>query len=146
MPVLCRPTLKPIHWTSRTILTQRYLSNNLLSPHILTVYPRHHSQRPLSTQHHQQPELHPADHKPVQSQPNQNPSFQSASFKDLGATRTVKIVVLVCLGVLGTLETIFWTKAVWRYFVESKASGESTHPAEFSPSAEPQKKQRVHGR
>lgn len=45
-----------------------------------------------------------------------NPSYGSFSFKDLGATAVVKITVLTVVGVLGTIETIFWTKVLWRYF------------------------------
>ncbi|PMD54834.1 uncharacterized protein K444DRAFT_633736 [Hyaloscypha bicolor E] len=48
--------------------------------------------------------------------PPPNPSFGSASFKDLGANRTVKIVVYFSLGVIATLETVAWTKFLWAKF------------------------------
>ena len=38
------------------------------------------------------------------------------SFKDLGMSRNVKIFVYLVIGVLGTMETVFWTKAIWRWF------------------------------
>lgn len=44
-----------------------------------------------------------------------SPEYPSFSFAGLGATRAVKVTVLVALGVAGTLETIFWTKALLRY-------------------------------
>jgi hypothetical protein len=39
-----------------------------------------------------------------------------ASFKDLGANRTVKIVVYSFLGVVATLESVAWTKLLWGKF------------------------------
>ncbi|KAK5955479.1 hypothetical protein OHC33_003117 [Knufia fluminis] len=57
------------------------------------------------------------------SQPKQNPSNPSSdtkatlvNFKDLGATRTVKIVVIIALCIMGTAETIFWAQVLWRKF------------------------------
>ena len=38
------------------------------------------------------------------------------TLKDLGAGRTVRIVVVVCICIPGTLETVFWAKMLWRYF------------------------------
>jgi hypothetical protein len=40
----------------------------------------------------------------------------SFSFKDLGANRTVKIVVITVLMIFGTLESIFWVKVLWAKF------------------------------
>ncbi|KAJ9646206.1 hypothetical protein H2204_000869 [Knufia peltigerae] len=51
--------------------------------------------------------------------PKNDPSYPSFSFAGLGASRTVRVTVLAALGVLGTLETIFWAKALWRYFYPS---------------------------
>ncbi|KAH8784518.1 hypothetical protein F5882DRAFT_439367 [Hyaloscypha sp. PMI_1271] len=48
--------------------------------------------------------------------PPPNPSFGSASFKDLGANRTVKIVVYFSLGVIATVESVAWTKFLWAKF------------------------------
>ncbi|KAF7852716.1 hypothetical protein EAF04_010910 [Stromatinia cepivora] len=42
---------------------------------------------------------------------NQNPSI-GLNFKDLGATKTVKWVVIVAISIVGTMETIFWTKVL----------------------------------
>jgi hypothetical protein len=39
-----------------------------------------------------------------------------ASFKDLGANRTVKMVVYSFLGVVATLESVAWTKFLWVKF------------------------------
>ena len=47
---------------------------------------------------------------------SQNPEYPSFSLKDLGANRACKIVVLVCLSVLGTMESIFWVKVGWAKF------------------------------
>lgn len=48
--------------------------------------------------------------------PHENPSMPQISFKDLGMSRNVKIFVYLVIGVLGTMETVFWTKAIWRWF------------------------------
>jgi len=45
-----------------------------------------------------------------------NPSLGGASFRDLGATRAVKIVVITMLCVAGTVETVFWVKVLMRRF------------------------------
>jgi len=39
-----------------------------------------------------------------------------ASFKDLGANRTVKVVVYVSLGVIATVESVAWGKLLWARF------------------------------
>lgn len=38
------------------------------------------------------------------------------SFKDLGMSRNVKVFVYLVIGVLGTMESIFWAKAIWRWY------------------------------
>ncbi|KAF3315628.1 hypothetical protein TWF173_003208 [Orbilia oligospora] len=38
------------------------------------------------------------------------------SWKDLGASRTVKIVVIIALSIVGTMETIFYAKLFMRKF------------------------------
>ncbi|KAF3120336.1 hypothetical protein TWF703_002646 [Orbilia oligospora] len=38
------------------------------------------------------------------------------SWKDLGASRTVKIVVIIALSIVGTMETIFYVKLFMRKF------------------------------
>ena len=62
--------------------------------------------RQASTNSNQQPE----------KRPHENPSTPGFSLQSLGATRTVKVVVYTAIGIIGTMETIFWTKAGWRYF------------------------------
>ncbi|KAF7511318.1 hypothetical protein GJ744_004883 [Endocarpon pusillum] len=46
----------------------------------------------------------------------QNPSYPAFSFDGLGASRGVKVVVIAGLTVLGTMETIFWSKWLWAKF------------------------------
>jgi len=53
--------------------------------------------------------------KPANSH-NQHQEIPIAKFSELGASRTVKIVVIVALTIGGTMETIFWTKVIWRKF------------------------------
>ena len=38
------------------------------------------------------------------------------NFKDLGMSRNVKIFVYLIIGVFATMETVFWAKAIWRWF------------------------------
>ncbi|KAF2490076.1 hypothetical protein BU16DRAFT_531416 [Lophium mytilinum] len=45
-----------------------------------------------------------------------NPSFGGASLKELGANRTVRIVVIIALTIAGTAESIFWAKVLWAKF------------------------------
>ncbi|OCL08248.1 hypothetical protein AOQ84DRAFT_354588 [Glonium stellatum] len=55
-----------------------------------------------------------SSHKPASSkQASGNPSYPSFSFKDLGANRTVKVVVIAGLSIIGTMESIFWAKVIW---------------------------------
>jgi hypothetical protein len=37
----------------------------------------------------------------------------AVSFESLGIGRNMKVVLLVVLGVFGSIETVFWCKAVW---------------------------------
>lgn len=50
--------------------------------------------------------------------PNPNPGElpKMASLSDLGASRTVKIVVYSAIAILATLESIFWAKAGYQWF------------------------------
>ncbi|KAI1367561.1 hypothetical protein F5Y08DRAFT_298266, partial [Xylaria arbuscula] len=43
------------------------------------------------------------------------------SFRDLGMNRTTKLVVYTVIGILGTMETIFWCKAIWRWWKGGEA-------------------------
>jgi hypothetical protein len=45
--------------------------------------------------------------------PGELPAF---SMKDLGANKTVKTVVYLTVGIIGTAETITYTKLAYRYF------------------------------
>ena len=95
-----RPQLAPFR--------QLPFSNSLLSGSNASS----HLSRPFSTQ------------KPPPPPPHQNPSFGSASFKDLGANRTVKIVVYVSLGIIATVESITWGKLIYRRFGPDPKEGE----------------------
>lgn len=63
--------------------------------------------------------------------PNQNakktrvpdPAVPEFSFKGLSASRTVKTTVLVCLSILGTMETAFWIKVLWAKFYPKGEEG-----------------------
>ncbi|KAH8587456.1 hypothetical protein B0O99DRAFT_481996, partial [Bisporella sp. PMI_857] len=46
-----------------------------------------------------------------------------AKFSELGATKTVKVVVIICLCIAGTMETIFWTRVLWEKFGPAKGEG-----------------------
>ncbi|KAH6712605.1 hypothetical protein DL95DRAFT_395463 [Leptodontidium sp. 2 PMI_412] len=57
---------------------------------------------------------------PSKPSPPPNPSFGAASFKELGATRTVKIVVYIAIGIMGTVETFTWSRFLWAKFGPKK--------------------------
>lgn len=46
----------------------------------------------------------------------ENPEMPKISFKDLGMTSTVKIVVYGAVGILGTMESIFYGQMIWRWY------------------------------
>jgi len=48
------------------------------------------------------------------------------SFKGLGASRAVKITVLVCLSILGTMESVFWFKVLWAKFYSGVQEGDGS--------------------
>jgi len=54
----------------------------------------------------------------------QNPGMVAAKFSELGATRTVKIVVIVVVSVLATMETLFWIRVGWQRFGWSTKGGD----------------------
>lgn len=56
--------------------------------------------------------------------PTPNPPSPRITLKDLGANRTVRIVVLVALSIFGTMETIFWAKVIWAKFFQKAESEE----------------------
>lgn len=60
--------------------------------------------------------------------PSQNPSYPAFSFQGPGANRTIKVVVVACLTVIATIESIFWVKVLWTKIspaseIESKQEG-----------------------
>ncbi|KAE9367319.1 hypothetical protein N431DRAFT_428730, partial [Stipitochalara longipes BDJ] len=98
-----------------------------LRTHSLSFPPNQHSKLP--TQHHLPHSILSnlrfySTQPPKSNPPNQNPSMGGASFKDLGANRTVKIVVYFSLGVIATVESFTWGKLLWRRFgPASKSNG-----------------------
>ena len=50
----------------------------------------------------------------------QAPSF---SFEGLGISRNMKIVLLVILGGFGSIETYFWCRAIWTWWVGGEEGG-----------------------
>lgn len=55
--------------------------------------------------------------------PTENPSYPSFDFKELGASRIVKIVVIVAISIGGTMESIFWAQVLWAKFGPEKVPG-----------------------
>ncbi|GIK06334.1 hypothetical protein Aspvir_001981 [Aspergillus viridinutans] len=53
----------------------------------------------------------------------QDPEIPSFSFDSLGLSRTTKTVVLVILGIFGTIESWFWVETIWRWW---KSDAEDT--------------------
>jgi hypothetical protein len=83
--------------------------------------------RPVHSQHQHQ--NHPSASQSQKTSPSEsstNPALPSLNLTDLGATRTVKIVVLLALVVFGTMETVFYAKALWRYFVPPEPAAPSS--------------------
>ncbi|KAH7419639.1 hypothetical protein BKA64DRAFT_699667 [Cadophora sp. MPI-SDFR-AT-0126] len=60
--------------------------------------------------------LHAQNSSPSKPPLPPNPSFGATSFKELGATRTVKIVVYTAVFIIGTAETFTWSKFLWAKF------------------------------
>ena len=54
------------------------------------------------------------------SEPPANPSF---SLQDLGANRTVRVVVVASLSIIATMESMFWIRVGWAKFGQSKEEG-----------------------
>ena len=52
-----------------------------------------------------------------------DPCHPKFSLRDLGANRAAKATVLVCLAVLGTMETVFWAKVLWAQMGMGLAEG-----------------------
>lgn len=44
----------------------------------------------------------------------------SVSFESLGISRNMKVVLLVILGVFGSIETYFWCRAIWTWWKGGK--------------------------
>ncbi|KAH7033272.1 uncharacterized protein B0I36DRAFT_361962 [Microdochium trichocladiopsis] len=44
------------------------------------------------------------------------PIDNTFSLADLGLTRTTRLAVLLIVGILGTIETVFWVQAGWRWY------------------------------
>lgn len=103
-------------------------------PHVqqrLQSSPTHlsHPSRSIST-HPQLRTQNFGPNSPKPPPPPPNPSFGAASFKELGATRTVKIVVYIAVAIIGTAETFTWSKFLWAKFGPKKEDAEVEAGAE----------------
>ncbi|KAJ5883809.1 uncharacterized protein N7473_010695 [Penicillium subrubescens] len=47
----------------------------------------------------------------------------SVSFEGLGISRNMKLFLLVILGVFGSVETYFWCKAIWIWWIGGEEGG-----------------------
>jgi hypothetical protein len=47
--------------------------------------------------------------------PGPNPSYPAFSFNSLGLGKRTRIVLMVVLSIFGTIETLFWCKAIWQW-------------------------------
>src|SRR4051794_9505753 len=56
---------------------------------------------------------------------NPNPQLPKFSFKELGASRTVKYVVIVALTIGGTMESIFWIQMIRAKFFQEDVEPEN---------------------
>ncbi|KAI5924295.1 hypothetical protein F4810DRAFT_135149 [Camillea tinctor] len=92
-----------------TVVTSRWLAS--------TTTPANHrpstKQQPSSSTHHD-----------INSPAGGAPAQDTISFKSLGMTRGVKAVVYTALGIFGTMETIFWTKVLWRWWTGKGEDGD----------------------
>ena len=66
-----------------------------------------------------------SEHQAVRtnSAPPKTPTNPSFSLQDLGANRTVKVVVMASLSIIATMESIFWIKVGWAKFGPNKGDG-----------------------
>ncbi|KAI1312755.1 hypothetical protein F5Y03DRAFT_339017 [Xylaria venustula] len=57
---------------------------------------------------------------------NSTPSEEDfkVSFRDLGMNRITKFVVYTTIGILGTMESIFWCQALWRWWIGAGENSE----------------------
>jgi hypothetical protein len=98
MNTLRLPHLHPLFHPSKSSPLSHNFSTNLSNARLYSTNPKPNPN---------------SNSKPSQ---NQNPSMGGASFKDLGANRTVKVVIYISLGVIATLESVTWGKLLWRRF------------------------------
>lgn len=94
--------------------------------------PRATRQAPISHNNHtshtvrQQPQQFGSKSRPISQQKGSGPvEIPKVSFKDLGATRTVKIVIIVAICIAGTAETVMYSLWIWRYFYPPKDEEDS---------------------
>ncbi|KAK6496652.1 hypothetical protein TWF481_001642 [Arthrobotrys musiformis] len=121
------PTLPPLR---RPTTPSHFIYIHMLKPTVQIQIPR----RAFST---------PAPQKPSPG-PGPNPNhgqevsheMPKINWRDLGASRTVKIVVIVALSIVGTMETIFYVKLFMRRFFpdEEKPVAENESVVEGSKS------------
>ncbi|KAH7348329.1 hypothetical protein BKA65DRAFT_258574 [Rhexocercosporidium sp. MPI-PUGE-AT-0058] len=98
------------------LIHRPYVQQTLPPPYMPVTQPI----KSFSTQHplrSQNPSPSPASSGPPLPP---NPSFGAASFKELGATQTVKIVVYIAVSIIATVETFTWSKFLWAKFGPEK--------------------------
>lgn len=103
----------PKHKLSRQVFQHQQITRLGRSPAAGCELPLH------SRRYHAAPRVlrQPVDSYPKQSpRPADRETMKAAKFSELGATRTVKIVVIVVVSILGTMETIFYAKLGWRWW------------------------------
>ncbi|KAF2458302.1 hypothetical protein BDY21DRAFT_342118 [Lineolata rhizophorae] len=113
-------TTKTLHPTPTRLVSPRHDQAPPSSLHHPCPAPAPQQQRPLSTSKEPPRKPNPdAKSSPSESDP-ETPSF---SFKDLGATKTTRVVVYGALMVVGTAETVTWGTWAWRKFGPKNEDG-----------------------
>ncbi|OIW23554.1 hypothetical protein CONLIGDRAFT_637515 [Coniochaeta ligniaria NRRL 30616] len=103
-----------------TAIQHRLLLRSLAAT---SVHLRHLSQRPQAAEQ-TSPSTSATDGTAAQNSSAVKPKPQS-TLDRLGATRTVKIVIIVFLCIYGTMEGIFYTTWLYRYFTNKSMEGDS---------------------
>lgn len=98
--------------------------------------------RPIERTHFLTPSSHPAltiqrsyassnngDSKDPDRKPKQEPEWSNSTnpkitLDSLGATRSVKIVIIVAFSIVATAESIFWIKTIWSWWAPSEVKPE----------------------
>lgn len=100
------------------------ISRQISSECIYTPSPadrQYHSSRPLlSTSPQQNDPYSTPKTSPSKGKDTQNEPMKAAPFSELGATKTVKVVVIIALSIIGTMETIAYGKWAYSWWYREK--------------------------